>query len=34
MNSYVGLENTQASEIFGELVREQLNRRQKGEEDD
>ena len=24
MNSYVGLENTQASEIFGELVREQL----------
>jgi hypothetical protein len=34
MNSYVGLENTQASEIFGELIREQLQRRQKSNENE
>lgn len=34
MNSYVGLENTQASVIFGEIVREQLNRRRNDNEDE
>jgi integrase-like protein len=33
INSYCGLENIQASEIFGELVREQLNRPKKAEDD-